>query len=54
MEAKTKIPGPDKYECNVHRKDFNDMKKKSKIFTHERGSSVLDTIKESKKFPGVG
>ena len=54
MEDKAKIPGPDKYECNVHRKDFNDQRKKSKIFTHERKSSVLDAIEESKKFPGVG
>ena len=54
MEAKAKLPGPDKYECNVHKKEFNDMTKKSKIYTHERRSSVLDTMNEAKKLPGVG
>ena len=40
QEQKAKIPGPDKYDNTQHRKDFNDLNKKSKIFTHERGSSV--------------
>ena len=54
QEAKAKIPGPEKYECNAHRADFNDMLKKSKIYTHERRSSVLDAMNEAKKVPGVG
>merc|ERR1712167_264274 len=41
-------------ECNAHKKEFNDMGKKSKIYTHDRRSSVADAIAESKKLPGVG
>jgi len=54
QQAKAKIPGPEKYECNAHKKEFNDMNKKSKIYAHERRSSVIDAINEAKKLPGVG
>lgn len=54
QEAKAKIPGPEKYECNAHKKEFNDLGKQSKIYTHERRSSVLDAMNEAKKVPGVG
>ena len=36
MKDKAKIPSPDKYLCNVHRKNFNDMTKKSRIYAFER------------------
>ena len=53
MEAKRKVPSPDKYECNAHRPNFNDVAKKSKIYCHDRKSSVVEAIKESSKLPGV-
>ena len=54
QEAKAKIPGPEKYECNAHKKEFNDLNKKSKIYVHDRRSSVIDAMNEAKKLPGVG
>jgi len=36
MKDKAKIPSPDRYECNVHRLNFNDTKKKSLIYTSDR------------------
>lgn len=53
MEAKKKIPSPDKYECNAHKANFNDVTKKSRIYTHERKSSVVEAMKEAGKLPGV-
>ena len=53
MEAKKKIPSPDKYECNAHKANFNDVKKKSKIFCYERKSYIDVTIKDAAKLPGV-
>ena len=54
MKEKAKIPSPDKYLCNVHKKDFNDISKKSKIYAYDRKSSFDDLIQISKKLPGTG
>ena len=46
------IPAPSKY---AHlKKDFNDITKKSKIYTTDRTSSFDNVIKDAKKSPGVG
>ena len=39
MKDKKKIPSPDKYLCNVHKTNFNDMNKKSKIYMFDRKST---------------
>ena len=54
MKDKAKIPSPDKYLCNVHRKNFNDITKKSKIYAFERQSTFNSIIKDAKKTPGTG
>lgn len=56
MKDKAKIPSPDKYLCNVHRKNFNDLTKKSRIYAFERDLySTFNTItKDAKKTPGTG
>ena len=54
MKDKAKIPSPDKYLCNVHRKNFNDITKKSKIYAFERQSTFNTIIKDAKKTPGTG
>jgi hypothetical protein len=54
MEEKKKIPSPDKYECNVHRKNFNDLNKKSQIYMFDRKSVMGVVIEEAKKTPGIG
>ena len=56
MKQSAKIPGPDKYLCNVHRTEFNDIKKKSRIYTSERKSCLNDIAIDAKKNPkpGVG
>ena len=54
MKDKKKIPSPDKYLCNVHKTNFNDMGKKSKIYMFDRKSTFKDIEKEGKKNPGVG
>jgi len=54
MKEKKKIPSPDKYLCNVHKTNFNDMNKKSKIYMFDRKSTMKDIAKEGKKNPGVG
>lgn len=54
MKEKAKIPSPDKYLCNVHKKDFNDITKKSKIFPYDRKSSIDDLMSISKQLPGTG
>lgn len=51
---KSKIPAPSKYECTAHRKNFNDINKKSKIYMMERKSYMNDIFRESKKSPGPG
>ena len=52
MTQKAKIPSPDKYA--PIRANFNDMKKKSVIFTRDRDSSFDFVIKAAKQTPGVG
>jgi hypothetical protein len=54
MKEKKKIPSPDKYLCNVHKTNFNDMNKKSKIYMFDRKSTFKDIEKIGKKNPGVG
>ena len=54
MKDKKKIPSPDKYLCNVHKTNFNDMNKKSKIYMFDRKSTFKDIEKIGKKNPGVG
>ena len=54
MKEKAKIPSPDKYLCNVHKKNFNDLTKKSKIYTFDRQSTFNTIIKDAKKTPGTG
>ena len=39
MKESKKIPSPDKYLCNVHKTNFNDMNKKSKIYMFDRKST---------------
>lgn len=54
MKDKAKIPSPDKYLCNVHKKNFNDITKKSKIYAFDRQSSINQVVKDAKKTPGIG
>lgn len=52
MAQKGKIPGPEKY--SHPRKNFNDVTKKSKIYTRDRDSSFDDIVKHAKSTPGIG
>ena len=38
----------------MHRTDFNDVKKKSKIYTKDWKSFYEDIVKEAKNSPGIG
>lgn len=42
MKDKKKIPSPDKYSCNVHKTNFNDINKKSKIYMFDRQSTFAE------------
>lgn len=52
QKEKEKIPSPDKYaNLNLH---FNDISKKSLIYTSERKFYLNDLMKNAKVTPGIG
>ena len=53
-QKEKKLPAPTSYSSSAHRKDFNDISKKSRIFTHERKSAIQIIAADKKWVPGIG
>lgn len=49
-----KLPAPDSYSSSAHRKNFNDVDKRSKILTNDRKSAIQIIASEKKWVPGIG
>ena len=54
IDREKKLPGPFSYKSSAHRTNFNDITKRSKIYTQDRKSAIDIITKGSRWVPGIG